>query len=71
MTSLWLLVFGSPIKIALWLGNRAVTWTGLAVLWRRLHGHPQRVRHFAKWGALINLASFGVLAGLLWWVALQ
>ena len=65
----WSFFLGSPIKLALWAGNRLATWTGLFVVWKRLKGAPNRLRTFLLAGAVINLLSLGVLAGVLWMVA--
>ena len=69
LTTLWSFVFGSPIKIAVWVGNRIATWTGLVVMWKRLKGHPQRPKHFFLWLVVINGVSLALLVGLLWWLA--
>jgi len=60
---------GSPLKIALWLGNRLVTATGLLVLWRRLKGMPDRPQRFFVWVVGINAVSIGLLVGIWWLVA--
>ncbi len=62
---LWLFLvgtlLGSPIKLLLWFGNRILTWTGLAVVWKKLDGTPNRTRRFIVLMCLINLVSVGVL----------
>ena len=66
-TTLWTFVFGSPLKIAIWLGNRVATWTGLFVVWKHLKGHPQRPKRFFLWLVLMNGVSMALLVGALWW----
>jgi len=65
LTGLWAFLLGSPLKLAFWIGNRLVTWTGLLVLWRKIQHAPDRVRRFLLWGAILNAVSLLVLVGLL------
>ncbi len=46
ITSPFFFLLGSPLKLAMWIGNRVLTWTGLMVLWRKLKHAPDRVRRF-------------------------
>lgn len=62
VAAVWGLLAGSPMNLALWVGNRLATWTGLFFVWKKLHGQPHRVHWFLLWGALVNAVS---LAGLL------
>ncbi len=66
LTAFWTLLLGSPVKLALWAGNRVATWMGLFFMWRRLKGDPNRWRTFLIVGGVINLLSLGVLAAVLW-----
>lgn len=68
-TVLWTLLVGSPVRLAIWIGNRVATWTGLFFLWRRLNGSPNRWRRFLVVGSLVNLASLVAVVGLLWALA--
>ena len=65
MTGPWVLFLGSPAKLVLALSNRFLTWTGLAVLWKKLKRSPDRIRRFLVWGFMINAISLAVLIGLL------
>ena len=66
MTGPWAFLLGSPLKLAFWLGNRLVTWTGLLVVWRTLKNRPDRTRRFVRWVLLLNVASLLGLVSL-WW----
>ena len=59
----WLWI-GTPLKFSLWALNRIATWTGIAVLWKRL----RRQRLFWLWLVLINTASLGVLGLMFFWL---
>ena len=63
--SLWTWVAGSPVSLALWVGNRLATWTGLLVVWRKLKGAPDRTKRFLLWGLALNAASLLLLLGVL------
>lgn len=65
---LWTLIFSSPLKLTLWMGNRLATWTGLLYVWRRVAHRPQRWRVFLVWSVWINLLSLGVMAGVFYWL---
>ena len=65
VASLWSVVTGSPMNLALWIGNRLATWTGLFVVWRKLKGAPDRTKRFLLWGMALNAASFLLLLGVL------
>ena len=65
VASLWGLVTGSPINLALWIGNRLATWTGLLVVWRKLKGAPDRTKRFLLWGMALNAVSLLLLLGVL------
>ena len=67
-TSFWALVFGSPLKVTMWVGNRLATWTGLAWIWRRLRGHPHRPRWFAAWMIVVNVVSYLAFFWGVWWL---
>ena len=60
-TGWWLFLVGSPVKLAVWIGNRLATWTGTAVAWQKLKHSPNRSRVFFKWLLLINAVSLLVL----------
>ena len=66
LAGFWAFLVGSPIKMAMWIGNRLATWTGLAVLWHRLKDDPNRKRRFLGWMMVINTLSFGLLIGIVW-----
>ncbi len=68
LTSVWAFLLGSPFKLAMWVGNRIATWTGLAVLWRKLKDVPNRRRRFLAWMVVINTLSVGLLIVFLWLV---
>ncbi len=59
----WLWI-GTPFKFTLWLINRALTTTGVVYHWRWLRAQ----RFFWLWMILINIASFGLLALLFYWL---
>ena len=65
ITSPFFFLLGSPLKLAMWIGNRVLTWTGLMVLWRKLKHAPDRVRRFLLVGLAINAVSLLLLVGLL------
>ena len=67
LTGLRALLFGSPLKLAMVVGNRLATWTGMAVVWLKLKGTPDRFKRFLLWGLLLNVVSLSLLAGA-WWV---
>ena len=60
----WVMILSSPAKLAVWVSNRAAAWTGLAVVWRKLKGDPQRTRRFILWMIAINVVSLVVLVAL-------
>ena len=64
VASLWSVVAGSPVSLALWIGNRLATWTGLLVVWRKLKGAPDRTKRFLLWGMVLNAASLLLLLGV-------
>jgi len=64
VASLWTWVVGSPVNLALWVGNRLATWTGLLVVWRKLKGAPDRTKRFLLWGVALNAASLLLLLGV-------
>ncbi len=70
MIAPWAFLINTPLKLAILVGNRLATWTGLFYLWRRVasrrtHGW----RTFLLWALGINLVSLSLLAGLLFWFA--
>ena len=65
VASLWSVVTGSPMNLALWIGNRLATWTGLLVVWRKLKGAPDRTKRFLLWGMALNAVSLLLLLGVL------
>lgn len=65
VASLWSVMTGSPMNLALWIGNRLATWTGLFVVWRKLKGAPDRTKRFLLWGMALNAVSFLFLFGVL------
>ena len=62
-------LLGSPFKLAMWVGNRILTWTGLMVLWRKLKHAPDRVRRFLVVGLALNAVSLLLLVGFLHYYA--
>lgn len=67
LTGLWAFLFSSPLKLVMVVGNRLATWTGMAVVWLKLKGTPNRVKRFLVWGLLLNVLSLSLLAGV-WWI---
>ena len=65
LTGLWAWMVGSPVNLALWIGNRLATWTGLFVVWRKLKGAPDRTKRFLLWGMALNAVSLFLLLGVL------
>ena len=61
----WVAFLSSPIHLMVVLGNRILTWTGLAVVWRRCKAAPNRLKRFILWALAINGASLIVLATVL------
>lgn len=57
----WAFFLGSPLKLFLWLGNRLVTWTGMALLWRQFRHVPDGIRRFIVWCVAINAVSILLL----------
>ena len=62
----WLtvLIMGSRIRLAMWIGSRLALGTGLTVVWRRLKGAPNRVRRFLMWFLALNTLSVLAFFGL-------
>ena len=58
------LITGSRIRLAMWIGSRLALGTGLAVVWRRLKGAPNRVRRFFVWFLALNAVSVLAFFGL-------
>ena len=62
-TAPWAMVtamVASPVKLAVWLGNRVVAGTSLVVIWQRLKAAPNRLRRFLPWLLIINVVSIGL-----------
>jgi len=59
----WLWI-NTPLRAVLWLCNRLVTWTGLAIFWKRFRAS----RAFWVWMTLINAGSFGLLVLVFLWL---
>jgi hypothetical protein len=65
MTFPWTLIPRTPWSISLLVGNRVLTATGMFVWWRRIRQTPGALGRFVLWGAVVNLASWACLIGLL------
>ncbi len=68
LTALWGFVFGSPLRVVVWLGNRLATWTSLVWVWRGLRHRADRPRRFVVWMVVLNVVSYGALFAWLWWL---
>ena len=64
MKWLTVLIMGSRIRLAMWIGSRLALGTGLAVVWRRLKGAPNRVLRFVVWFLALNTLSVLAFFGL-------
>ena len=59
----WLWI-STPLKFALWLGNRLVTWTGSFLFWRRFRAR----RAVWVWLAFLNALSLSMLGVVFFWL---
>ena len=62
----WLSVFmmGSRIRLAMWVGSRVATGTGLMLVWNRLKGAPNRLTQFVVWFLALNAVSMLAFLGI-------
>ncbi len=62
----WLsaIVMGSRVRLAMWLGSRVATGTGLALVWNRLKGAPNRLAQFVVWFLALNVVSVLAFLGI-------
>jgi len=68
LTSLWIYLLGSPVKLAVWVGNRIAAWTTLGLIWQRIRHDPNRLLRFFLWVVMINSVSIGLLFAVYrWW----